>query len=227
MMRNISIREDFHCHTDFSHGKNSAEQMIETAIELGLKTIAVTEHVRLSTPWFEEYFFEMECLKKKFRRYIKVLCGLEAKTINWSGDLDAEIGWCKQVDLVLGSIHSIPDNHGGYFEPNDRQPRKIVRHAWQKTLAGLFNNPLIKVIAHPFYELREYALPIDLVTRNLFMKLVTSSNKSIEISLKHRLLNKNILDKLLRANVRLIIGSDAHSVNELTRLHKIKNEIYV
>lgn len=226
MMRNISIREDFHCHTDFSHGENSAEQMIEAAIELGLSTIAITEHVRRDTPWFAEYLAEIGRLKEKYHPRIKVLCGLEAKTIDWAGTLDARADWCAKVDLVLGAIHSIPRANNGYYEPNET-PTDEMRDAWQKTLAGLFKNPDVDIIAHPFYELNEYGLVIDKDSVDRLINLAAATNKTIEISMKHRHLNKALIVRLKQAGVKTAVGSDAHSVRELRQLHDLKRQLYV
>lgn len=226
MMKNISIREDFHCHTNFSHAENSAEEMVRTAILLGLKTIAITEHVRTDTPWFNEYFDKIGRLKAKFSREIKVLCGIEAKAINQSGDLDALDVWCEKVDLTLGSIHSIPRANGGYYEPTEISFEPI-RQAWQQTLSGLFANPKVKIIAHPFYELDKYGLSIDQDAEELLFSLAARSDKIIEINLKHKLLNQNLIERLSFAGVKMVIGSDAHSVYELRQLHELKNNLYV
>lgn len=81
------IIADFHVHSDFSSdSKASMEQMIEKAIELGLKKICFTDHMDYDYPEVSEYRFvfdpesyvkKLEELKKKYYKKITVLTGIE------------------------------------------------------------------------------------------------------------------------------------------------------
>ena len=79
------ILEDFHLHTTFSDGKNTPEEMIRAALDMGMKRIGISDHA--PTPCGEsyciardrvtEYRETVNALKEKYRGRIDVLCGIE------------------------------------------------------------------------------------------------------------------------------------------------------
>ncbi|MBQ7348555.1 MAG: histidinol-phosphatase [Clostridia bacterium] len=99
------IKLDFHIHSNFCDGKNSAEEMILSAIEKGLDTVGICCH---SYTFFDltycikendESRFQQEIsrLKQKYADKIKVLCGVEQdyySTTSTDG-----------FDYVIGSVH--------------------------------------------------------------------------------------------------------------------------
>ena len=44
IIRDVPLVEQ-HCHTDFTDGNNSVQEMIQSAIDKGLNRIVITEHV--------------------------------------------------------------------------------------------------------------------------------------------------------------------------------------
>ena len=66
------MKADFHVHTSFSYDSDSApEEMIQAAIQKGLKTICITEHhdldfVEPATTDFEAYWQTMRKLQEKY-----------------------------------------------------------------------------------------------------------------------------------------------------------------
>jgi histidinol phosphatase-like PHP family hydrolase len=56
-MQNIKI--DMHMHTNFTDGKHSVEEMVKAADTIGLKKIAITEHVRRDSKWIDKYIKEV------------------------------------------------------------------------------------------------------------------------------------------------------------------------
>lgn len=101
------IRCDFHMHTTFCDGKNTAEEMVLSAIEKGMTCIGISTHAMLhsSIPTEEmqrrldAYRVEMARLKEKYKGQIELLCGLELEL-----DMDRPID-LTQYDYVIGSLH--------------------------------------------------------------------------------------------------------------------------
>ena len=60
---------DLHMHTTYSDGKNSIEDMVKVAIELGLEKIAITDHIWRSSEWFDKYHNEIVSLRQKYSHY--------------------------------------------------------------------------------------------------------------------------------------------------------------
>lgn len=101
------IERDLHCHTCFCDGKNTPEEMVQTAISKGLTTIGISEHgytdfdssYCLSLEKTEEYKAEMRRLKEKYSDKIEVLLGIELDALS---DLDTS-----DYDYVIGSAHYV------------------------------------------------------------------------------------------------------------------------
>ncbi|MBQ5724737.1 MAG: histidinol-phosphatase [Clostridia bacterium] len=101
------ITEDFHIHTTFSDGRNSAEEMVLAAIGKGMTRMGFSDHA--STPGGESYCMKREditayrktiaALREKYRGQIEILCGIEQ-------DLYSDVP-TDGYDYVIGSVHSL------------------------------------------------------------------------------------------------------------------------
>ena len=107
---------DLHMHSVYSDGKNTVEEMILSAIDLGLDCVGLSEHSHtegdecgMTYEGTEAYRAEMAELKKKYAGRIEVLCGLER---DYYSDDNLE------YDYVIGSIHWIK-MPGGHKLPID------------------------------------------------------------------------------------------------------------
>lgn len=110
----IDLSADFHMHSFYSDGSTSIEGMARAALEKGLHTIAITDHVPL--PYTTRYAMapdqvaayraESEQVRKNFAGELTVMTGLEIEYIpafkGWFGDLAAQ-GW----DVTLASVHTL------------------------------------------------------------------------------------------------------------------------
>lgn len=113
---------DYHMHTLFSDGKNTAEEMVLKAIELGLKEIGISDHA--CTPPFggciknggeREYVAELKTLKEKYANQIAIFIGTE---VDCFSEYNPEL-----YDYVIGSVHFLKTPKGYYAV--DYQPEKI------------------------------------------------------------------------------------------------------
>lgn len=99
------ILEDFHVHTTFSDGKNTPDEVVRAAIDLGMKRIGISDHSYakmdegfcLLRDAAEEYKRAIGELKEKYRGKIEILCGIEQ-------DLYSPIP-AEGYDYVIGSVH--------------------------------------------------------------------------------------------------------------------------
>ena len=101
------ILSDFHTHTIFSDGKNSPEEMVQRAINSGLRAIGFSDH---SYTFFDEsycisknniqnYINTIADLKEKYRSKIEIYCGIERDF--YSNESTAP------YDYVIGSVHYV------------------------------------------------------------------------------------------------------------------------
>lgn len=99
------ILSNFHTHSNLVDGKNTLEEIVTKAIDLGFKTLGFSEHAYVS--------FDPDCclskedtilyrdkvkeLKEKYKDKIELLCGIEADFYS-EDDFSA-------YDYVIGSVH--------------------------------------------------------------------------------------------------------------------------
>ncbi|MCW3141849.1 MAG: DNA polymerase/3'-5' exonuclease PolX [Methanophagales archaeon] len=137
------LRGDLHVHTKWSDGKNSIEEMAETAISLGYRYIAVADHspaVGIAGGMNEEKVKkrekEIEKVNEKFEKEgtnFRVLSSVEVDIkSDFSMDFPDEI--LKSLDLVVGAVHT------KFSQDRDTMTKRIVT---------AMENPNVDIIAHP------------------------------------------------------------------------------
>ncbi len=96
----------YHSHTNFSDGKNSMEEMVQAAIDLGMPAIGISDHSDtpcdqsycMKTAQYEAYLAELDRVKAKYADKITVMRGMEL-------DYDSDPAIVEKLDYFLGSVH--------------------------------------------------------------------------------------------------------------------------
>ncbi len=110
---------DLHMHTTYCDGNDSAEDMVRSAIEKGLKTVGLSGHsftphdpsYCMSRENTLKYIDEVRRLKEKYAESINVLLGLE---LDYYADTDTS-----PYDYLIGSVHYM-------FTPEGRAKRDRI-----------------------------------------------------------------------------------------------------
>lgn len=98
---------DFHTHTSYCDGKNSAEELVKSALQKGLKAIGFSGHsftefdksYCMSKENTEKYISEIKALKEQYKNSIDIYCGIEK-------DYYSKIN-TSAFDYVIGSVHYV------------------------------------------------------------------------------------------------------------------------
>ena len=98
---------DLHMHTTFCDGANTPEQMIQSAIDKGLKVVGLSGHsytgndsvFGMSKENMQQYFDNISSLKIKYADRIKVLLGIEQDSFAPFSTMD--------FDYIIGSVHYV------------------------------------------------------------------------------------------------------------------------
>jgi DNA polymerase (family 10) len=146
------LRGDCHMHTTETDGRNSLEEMVQAALELGRSYIAITDHsanlkmVRgLDPDRLREQGRQIDALNEKLAGRLRVLRGIEADILpDGSVDLGPEV--LGSLDWVIGSVH------GQFNLPREEQTRRIVT---------AIESGDIDVLGHPTGRLLETRAPYD------------------------------------------------------------------
>jgi len=210
---------DLHIHSTYSDGVDPPEALIEAAVEVGLKHICIADHVNACVPWLPDFAGHIRRLAEKYRGTIEVLSGIETKIIDLRGTLDAGPDFYGQVDLVLGAIHDIPTDEGFAAARDDKLSKTQLLTFWQETFCRLLENPHVHIIAHPTAVLDAYGLNLSRTSKIEIARLARRCGKALERNSKYNVPDKEFLDILVRRKVRLVRGTDSHSVDDLIRLN--------
>jgi putative hydrolase len=202
---------DYHVHcnyNDHSASDLTIKNIIPQAEKIGLRVIALTEHVRRTSEWVPRYLEEVrseiataECSKK-----LKMIAGFEAKILR-----DGSIDCCEEYSrdhFIVASFHTI-------FED---------KRIWIQALMRAIENPDVDVIGHlapePTFDLNDEEL-------SELASLMRSNNKIIELNAKYHRPPPRWLLKFKEHQVRFHLGSDAHSLQEIGNFSRIADLIAI
>ncbi|MDF2651046.1 MAG: polX, partial [Paenibacillus sp.] len=185
---------DLHMHSKYSDGKNTPEEMIEAAIDLGYEAVAITDHVWRTSSWVPAYAAHLEKLKLKYEDKIRLYSGIEAKVISLHGDIDADPSFDSQVDLVLGSIHRIPHPEGFYSRADlESVPKGEVIENWLLAFYQMLDNPRVDIIAHPLSELKGFGVREEELPMREISERIAKSAKIMECNVRYNTVDEEVI----------------------------------
>jgi DNA polymerase (family 10) len=194
-----------HCHTHYSDGKHSVEEMARGADALGMKYITITDHSpsahyagglpldRLHRQW-DDIARAQEKVK------VRLLRGTESDILA-DGSLDYPDAVLEQLDVIVASVHN------RFKMDADQMTRRIV---------AAMRRPQFKIWGH---ALGRYVLtrPPFSVHMDEVLDAVAASRAAVEINGDpHRLdMEPRWVREARKRGIRFVVSTDAHSVNAL------------
>ena len=95
----MPLLANFHTHTTFCDGKNTAEEMVQQALALGFTQLGFSGHMDPDIHMdIQAYFKEIRRLADIYSDRIEILCGVELDNIYDPGCADG-------ADYIIGSTH--------------------------------------------------------------------------------------------------------------------------
>ncbi len=202
------LRGAVHCHTVYSDGKNSVEQMARAAQALGLEYITITDHSPtahyaggLSVERLHQQWAEIEEVQQRVD--IRILRGTESD-IRADGELDYPDDVLHKMDIAIASIHS------RYRQDEDAMTRRLVTAMRQ---------PIFKIWGHALGRLVMSRDPIP-VRFDEVLDAICQGPAAIEINgdPKRLDLDPERARRALARGVRFVLSCDAHSTEQLRYL---------
>jgi DNA polymerase (family 10) len=203
------IRGDLHCHTTWSDGKASVEEMGRAARDRGYEYLAICDHtpavgaVRGLTGDDVRRQAEEIAAANELLAPFRVLRGIECDILP-VGRLDLSDDVLAELDWVQASVH------GG-----QRMPRRELT----KRVEDALRNPYVRCLSHPKgrYINRRPENALDL--ERLF-EVALEEGVALEVNgLPDRLdLRSEHVNDALRAGVQIVCSTDAHSVRGLENM---------
>ncbi|HZT82957.1 MAG TPA: DNA polymerase/3'-5' exonuclease PolX, partial [Gemmataceae bacterium] len=200
------ITGTFHCHTDWSDGGATLEEMALAAKRLGFKYLGIADHSQsltvangLTPDRVRKQQAEIDALNKKLKG-IKLLKGTECDILP-DGTLDFDDELLATFDYVVASVHS-------HFKmPREEMTERIVR---------ALSNPHVTMLGHATGRLllRRDAYQVDL---EAVLRAAARYGKMVEINAHPMRLDLDWVHckRAKQLGVTLVINPDAHSTGDL------------
>lgn len=197
------IKGDLHCHTNWTDGTQSLDDMAKAAKARGYQYMALTDHsqnLTLTRGLTPERLFEQRALVARLNHKLApfvVLLGTEMDIL-LDGQLDFSDDVLRELDYVSASVHS------GFRQNQKTMTERITR---------AISNPLVNTLNHPhgrkIGQRDGYALDTEAV-----IDVAVKVGCALELNADpNRLdLNGDWARRALGKGARFTVSSDAHSV---------------
>ena len=187
------IKGELHCHSTWSDGKDTLEQMALAARERGCDYLAITDHPRGT---LAEQDLEIDQLNERLEPF-RILRGIEVN-IRADGSLSLPDEQLAKRDWVIASIH-------GAF---DRSPTERVLAAME--------NPHVDMIGHLTARKINIRPPADVDVERVVGKAVETGTFLEINSQPNRLDLRDTHARLAgEAGVKIAVNTDAHELRAL------------
>ena len=225
---------DYHTHTPYSHGKNTVDENVQRAKEIGLKQIGITDHgythISFGLRRHEIEDYKAECRAAAKKHGIDVLVGLEANICGVSGKSDLTEKDFEDFDLYLCGKHAFiwfdrlvydtmlfgAKNY--VFERLNMKPSKgMLARNTRAYNNAIMKNPLDAITHINFY------CPANAVE---VAKCAADYGTYIELnSKKTHLTDEEIMDIIAKTSARFIINSDAHKAERVGDISLVEEQL--
>jgi DNA polymerase (family 10) len=203
LLDRAEVRGFLHCHTSYSDGSNTVEELARACQAAGFEYLGVTDHSQaaayaggLSPDDLARQAAEIDEVNGRLRGF-RVLKGIEADILQ-DGRVDYDVSVLERLDFVIASVHS-------RFNMGEKEMTA-------RMLAAM-DNPYLTIIGHPTGRLllSRDPYPIDL---DAVMDKAAATGVALEINADpHRLdLDWRVLRRARDRGVAISIGADAHSI---------------
>ena len=208
LVSDLHIRGDLHMHSTWSDGRNTIEEMVAAAAQLGYQYVAITDHsesawssrklARADVPRQHE---EIDAVRAAISN-IDILRGIEVDIMH-DGSLDFDDETLAGFDIVLASLHDHAGHDGARLTDRYLQ---AIRH------------PLVNVITHPANRSPALTPGYDLDFDALFAAAAeTGTAMEIDGAPGHLDMDGPLARRAVAAGVTVAIDSDCHRADALAR----------
>ena len=208
-----TLKGDLHCHSFWSDGISTPQQMVDKALTLGLEYIALTDHSRSChlqnglSP--SDWLRQANSIARNGLRG-RILHGIEVDILS-DGKLDLPDSLLETMDVVIGSIHS-----SLHLSKADNTARIV--NAIESGRIDILAHPTTALIGKPGVPCFERTgLKVDWQT-----VLSSCANWKVAVEINCFPSRFDLRDELLRQAIDkgcwVSLGTDAHSVYHLNTL---------
>jgi DNA polymerase (family X) len=200
------MRADLQMHSTWSDGSHTIEDMARACRDRGYAYCAITDHSRstsvargLDTEGFRRQWQEIDRVRQQLDGII-VLQGVELDILP-DGSLDLPDAVLEGFDIVLVSVHSRLD------QPKAQMTKRVLK---------ALSHPAVDILAHPTGRLLNKRQPVAIDLEDVF-HAAKECDVAVEIDAQPQRLDLNDVHvhRARKLGVKIVIDSDAHSVDQL------------
>ncbi len=202
------IKGDIHCHSTWSGGENTIQEMAREAIKMGYKYIGIADHtqfLKIENGLDEKELIEQRKEIKKLNSKLKnskfvILQGCEANILK-DGSLDIKNSVLKKLDFVIAGIHS-------HFKMNKGEMTERIIKAMENKFVDVISHPTGRILG----KRKEYEVDFEKI-----LKTAKETNTVLEINAYPKRLDLNYVNikKAKDAGVKMVINTDSHHKSQL------------
>lgn len=197
-----------HCHTTYSDGKHSIEEMARAAEQMGMKYLTITDHSPtasyaggLTVDRLKRQWDEIDEVQEKVN--VKLLRGTESD-ITASGKLDYPEKILEKFDVIVASVHA------RYKMDAEKMTDRIIT---------AMREPVFKIWGHALGRLIQRRPPFECDVERI-LDVIAESNAAIEVNGDpYRLdLEPRWIREARKRKIKFVISVDAHSMGAMNNL---------
>lgn len=209
LLERSDLRGDLHCHTTWSDGRQSVEEMGRAAIELGYEYLAICDHTvsvsvvpGLTADDVRRQGEEILAANQILAPF-RILRGIECD-IRADGTLDLPDVVLAELDWVMASVHA------GQRGSKDQLTMRAL---------AAVENPHVSAISHPTGRLIDRRPPNAVDLDRLFEACAETGTALETNGLPDRLdLKDEHIRRAIEAGVSIVVSTDAHSARGLSNI---------
>ncbi len=213
----MKLLADLHTHSKYSrffHGKNKIEEMVNTANEMGLTEIAITDHGYkhlCGTNIFklDKARDEVDEINKWSKT--KVLLGVEADIISEDGTLDIDEDTLGLIDVLIVGYHKLIKTDFAGFFGGQKKTKQAIQKATNAYLNAIEKYP-VTIVSH-----LDSILKTDLYAIG---KACADKGVMVEINNRHTNWNEDQVNDLIASGCMFVVSSDAHRCEDIASVDK-------
>ena len=201
LIRTEDLRGDLHCHTDWSDGKHSIEDMARAARDFGYQYLAITDHTQnlkvtggLDPDRLTRQIETIEKINEQMQDFT-LLKGAEVDILE-DGSLDLPDWILKRLDLCVCSVHT---------------KFKLSRRKQTERILKAMENPCLTILGHPSGRLLGSRDPYELDMEEI---LKGAQKKSCCLEINSQPDRLDLIDTYCKAakdmGITMVVSSDSH-----------------
>ncbi len=216
----MKLMGDYHTHTVDSDGKSTLEENVVSAVNKGIKQLALTDHSfshmahGITREVYNKQTEKINELKIKYPN-LEILHGVESNLMSLEGDIDVKPEERNNFQIVVVGYHYTykPLSLKNFF--NFWLPSVLhistKKRVMKNTMAYInaMNKNQVDILAH-----LNYGIKVDPVK---IAEVAKEKEVYIELNAKHLGFSDKQLKKMVETGVKFVIDSDAHRSKNIAK----------